>query len=101
MLSTEMSQLELFDREVLRATDVRGPEYGHPLDNFSRVALVKKAVASCPHDAIRHALEMIGVKMCRLATSPHHMDSVVDIAGYARTIVMIIDEERLRHGKNT
>jgi hypothetical protein len=73
--------------------------YGHPLDDFNRAALIKLAVRECPNVAIKHALEMIGVKMARLVQTPNHVDSVIDIAGYARTIVMILDEEERRNGK--
>ena len=36
---------------------------------------------------------MIAVKMSRLCNSPKHIDSIIDIAGYARTIAMILDKE--------
>ena len=42
---------------------------------------------------VRNALRMIGVKMARLVQSPDHLDSVIDIAGYARTIAMINDRK--------
>jgi hypothetical protein len=41
---------------------------------------------------------MIGVKMARLCTTPDHLDSLIDIAGYARTIAMIHDERDRRDG---
>lgn len=90
------SATHTFDAEVINATEVRGPEYGHPLDDFERAQILIQAVGGCPHAAIRHALGMICVKMSRLVSSPKHIDSVVDIAGYARTIAMIIDEEEKR-----
>lgn len=83
-----------FDAAIQTITKERGKDYGHPADDFARVDLIKQAVADCPHPAIRHALEMIGVKLARLTTSPDHLDSVIDIAGYARTIVMILDREK-------
>lgn len=85
-----------FDEAVENLTQVRGRVYGHPYDDFARANLIKQAVADCSHPQIRHALEMIGVKMARLVHSPAHIDSVVDIAGYARTIAMILDEEKER-----
>jgi len=36
---------------------------------------------------------MILTKVARLVETPAHMDSVLDIAGYARTITMILDKE--------
>jgi hypothetical protein len=39
-------------------------------------------------------MEMIGVKMARLCNDPTKVDSVIDIAGYARTMAMILDKEQ-------
>jgi len=87
---------ETFDREVQKITQVRGLDYGHPLDDFNIAQRIRASVASCPNTPVRHALEMIAVKMARLCTTPHHVDSVVDIAGYARTIAMVLDEQNAR-----
>ena len=84
------SNVDKFD-EILRGLGERSATYGHPLDSFRRVAQIKQAVSACPDAALRHALEMIGVKMSRLVTTPNHFDSWVDIAGYARAAVMILD----------
>ena len=86
---------EAFDEAVKVITQLRGDDYGHPADDFARGALIKEAVKDCPDPRIRHALEMIGVKMCRLVHTPDHLDSVIDIAGYARTILMIVDRDEV------
>jgi hypothetical protein len=88
-----LSLTEKFDRAAKGITQQRGQTYGHPVDDFHRVSLIKEAVADCPNPEIRHALEMIGVKMARLVTSPDHLDTIVDIAGYARTMVMVLDKQ--------
>jgi hypothetical protein len=49
-------------------------------------------IASCPDEPLGQALAMIGVKMARLAHNPDHLDSWIDIAGYARCAVMILDK---------
>lgn len=73
-------------------------DYGHPLDDFARASLIKYAVSACSHNEVRHALEMIGVKMSRLCHGPpFSLDSAIDIAGYARCIAMILDEEDRRN----
>jgi Domain of unknown function (DUF6378) len=87
-----------FDAAIRRLNDARGSVYGHPADDFRRVALMKAVVADCPHTLIRHALEMILVKVARLIQSPDHLDSIEDIAGYARTMVMILDREANQPG---
>jgi hypothetical protein len=48
-----------------------------------------------PLTAEEAALCMVGVKLARLAHTPDHVDSLIDVAGYAR-IVEMIGEERLR-----
>lgn len=71
----------------------RMKEYGHPTEDFRKVSLIKQAVSDCKHPEIRHCLEMIGVKLARLAHDHKHLDSMIDVAGYARCICLILDEE--------
>ncbi|NIA67763.1 hypothetical protein HBA54_04095 [Pelagibius litoralis] len=86
--------LEQYDATVRDITDRRGEVYGHPMDDFDRAARLKAVVAECDDPHVRHALEMICVKMARLIESPHHVDSFIDISGYARCAVMCIDRKR-------
>lgn len=74
------------------AATISGPreaEYGHKLQNFTQIAMLwqglfapKLLPDSCitPEDV---ALAMILVKIARLAKSPDHKDSILDVAGYA------------------
>ena len=80
-----------FDAEIATVTQRRGAVYGHPRVDFDRAARLKAVVAECADPVARHALEMICVKMARLITTPDHLDSWVDIVGYARTGVMGTD----------
>lgn len=84
-----------FDAAVKNITGLRGKAYGPAPGTFARIAAIQILVRDCPHPAIRHALEMICVKLGRLCVAPDHLDSVIDIAGYARTIALILDEEEL------
>ena len=77
-----------------QVTKDRGSSYGHPADDFARVATFKAVLRDCPDAVLRHVLEMIAVKMARLIHTPDHADSWVDIAGYARTAAMVIDRRR-------
>lgn len=90
-----MSATETFDAAMAAGavTSERGSVYGHPADDFARAERLKQVVADCKDPLLRHALEMICVKMARLIHTPTHVDSWVDIAGYARTGVMILDRE--------
>lgn len=86
-------RLAQFDAEITTVTQRRGAIYGHPRVDFDRAARLKAVVAECADPIARHALEMIAVKMARLITTPDHLDSWVDIAGYARTGVMGTDRD--------
>lgn len=86
--------LEQFDNAVSGITQERGKIYGPPRADFERIAALQAQVASCPDPAVRHALNMICVKLSRLVRSPDHLDSWIDIAGYARTGVMCLEERK-------
>ena len=94
LLTFSRSYAEHFDSRLRTLTQERGADYGHPADDFRRAAAMTAVIAECPHPLVRHALYMIAVKVARLIQSPDHLDSIEDIAGYARTITMILDRER-------
>jgi len=87
-----------FDLQSADITQRREADYGRPLDNFMRAQAIMDVVAECPHPAVRCALTMIAIKMARLIATPTHTDSAVDIAGYARTITMALDQEEAQNG---
>lgn len=86
-----MKPSEQFDSAMTKVTQERGAVYGHPADDFAKVTMMAKGIANCPDQEIKHALYMILVKVARIAETPGHADSAIDIAGYARTIAMIND----------
>lgn len=64
---------------------VNGPRqatYGHPLDNFTRLAKLCEPIVGVPLTAEQMALIMVQVKVSRLCETPGHRDSQVDGAGY-------------------
>ena len=96
---SDLLATEKFDNAMLNGsiTDDRGGVYGHPVDNFQRIIVIQKVLEDCQHPTIRHALNMIAVKMARLCQTPtgdEAVDSALDIAGYARTICMLLDAEK-------
>lgn len=84
-----------FDKALETITQDRGKAYGHPHKTFGEIAALQVMVAGCTDPRVRHALEMICVKLVRLCQdpTPDSMDSVIDIAGYARTIAMMWDQK--------
>ena len=70
-------------------------DYGHPADHFKysmRIKAVLHEAYTGEHPEFLHAMEMIADKLVRLCKSPRHLDSWIDIAGYARTAVMVDDK---------
>ena len=105
-MSTEKQQPQ-YKNYIQRAYDVsgqqgaRGNTYGTADENFQRIANLMTAqlglVEELPHSgcltrpltAEDVALLMIQVKASRLANSPTHEDSWVDIAGYVNCVSTI------------
>jgi hypothetical protein len=75
----------------------RGAVYGPPSEDFSKQAIMFSQILrkklTEPITPKEIALLMICVKLSRLENSPRHMDTVTDIAGYAETYAMILEEE--------
>jgi hypothetical protein len=72
----------------------RQAQYGHPSEDFSRTAAMWEALLGLPPGAIspeQVAYCMIALKLSRL-THKYKRDSVVDIAGYAKTASMICED---------
>lgn len=82
--------------DAVKLTEERGKVYGHPLDDFGRAAKLKAVVAVINDPELRHAAEMVCVKLARLCNSPDHLDTWDDIAGYGRTGRMVIEERKRR-----
>ena len=64
----------------------RADTYGHPKENFGRIAALWNAQLgkklSEPLTAEDVAYALVQLKMSRLANTPGHEDSLVDVAGY-------------------
>lgn len=61
----------------------REQTYGSAKDNFGRIAALWSAYLPVEVTPADVACMMILLKMSRLSTTPDHMDSWIDIAGYA------------------
>jgi hypothetical protein len=80
----------------------RNSDYGHPLDNHTTTADLMSAYLSRKHgvaikmDAEDVCLFNVLQKVSRLANTPGHRDSLVDIGGYVGCVEMIQDERKAR-----
>ena len=75
----------------------RNNEYGHPLDDFSRAALIWSAILGIDVTAEQVSLCMVGVKIAREVHRPKP-DTIVDGIGYFLTLSMV-REERARRAR--
>ena len=73
---------------------VRGEDYGHPYEDFSRTAKIWSAILGVDVTPEQVALCMIGVKISRECNKPKR-DNRIDIAGYAETLDMVVNYKHL------
>ncbi len=84
--------MSILDEAAKLVDNDRNHTYGEPADDFGRVSDAARALEIDPgKDPLHHALYMILVKLSRLVHTPDHHDSVVDIAGYARTYQKVLE----------
>ena len=83
--------LERFDASYASVTTDRRDIYGDPIDTYRRVAALRTVVDECADPQLREIIGMVATKLVRLVQTPDHLDSWVDVAGYARTAAMLLD----------
>lgn len=106
-LSRHCAQTALEERQkslLQKADEIiagdRQRDYGDKLQNFSQIAMLWQGTLAHllkPDSAITPELVtmcMIQVKLARLAKSPDHADSLLDVAGYAGCM-SILQQERI------
>jgi hypothetical protein len=76
----------------------RGPDYGHPYDDFSRAAKIWSAVLGIEVTPEQVGLCQIGTKIAREVNKPKR-DNKTDIAGYARCLELIEERRERRTGR--
>lgn len=64
----------------------RRHSYGDPAELFERVALRWSQVLGAKVTAAQVGLCLIDLKLARLVGDPAHLDSLVDVAGYAACV---------------
>ena len=79
-----MNRYELLDAAKATVAD-RGEDYGSIWENHERIAVIWTALIGIQIEPEHVAMMMAGVKLARLAATPGHQDSWVDLAGYAAT----------------
>lgn len=96
----DASRMDYEESTILKKADeiaghARSRDYGHPYHNHRRIAdiwtvqaenILKPGVKFTPDLVV---LMMIGLKLARLANSPNHEDSMLDVCGYAKCWDMV------------
>ena len=78
-----MTRKECLDAAAKAVLTDRAREYGHPEDSFALIAALWSRYTGCDISTADVAAMMILLKLARVEGNPRHMDSWVDIAGYA------------------
>ena len=78
-----MNRQELLDTAAKITKGAREKNYGSPEDNFGRIAELWSTYLGWDVSASDVAAMMVLMKVARIAHDPKHIDSWVDIAGYA------------------
>jgi hypothetical protein len=94
MTHQRKSLLDEFDSAIQSVTLDRREVYGKPSDTYRRIAAMRVIVDECSDSQIREVLGMIVTKVVRLVETPTHLDSWIDVAGYSRCGVMLLDERQ-------
>ena len=66
-----------------KVLEERRDDYGDPADQFKAIAARWSITLGMPVSPAQVALCMIDLKLARLAYDPRHVDSIVDVIGYA------------------
>ena len=77
--------------EAKRTCLQRGIDYGHPYEDFSKIAQIWSVIFEQTVTPEQVGLAMIGVKVARITQNPncYHRDSVLDIAGYSQCLDLV------------
>jgi translation initiation factor 2 alpha subunit (eIF-2alpha) len=82
------SRIGQFDQAAETIGHDRTEDYGDPRKSFARIAKMWSAIADCEISPQQVAHMMIALKISRLQQQPDHLDSLIDIVGYARCAVL-------------
>jgi hypothetical protein len=80
-----MTGHELLEQAAAVMARRRG-EYGEPMDLFEQIARRWSSVLGVEVSPAQAVLCMLDVKMARLSRDPKHLDSIVDVVGYAAVL---------------
>jgi len=81
-------RISQFDLAAETITHEREKDYGPPLQSFTRIAALWSALLGIEITAQQVAHMMILLKVSRLQNTPHDLNTLIDVVGYARCAVL-------------
>jgi hypothetical protein len=75
-----------------RLVNRRRAEYGQPGDQFECVAVRWSQILRTKVTPAQVIVCLVDLKVARLAHDPRHLDSIIDVAGYAGLLVEVLDD---------
>jgi hypothetical protein len=70
----------------------RRRRYGEPVELFRQIAARWSLTLGLKVSPLQVALCMIDLKVARLAHNPRHLDSIIDVAGYAGCLAEVLGD---------
>jgi hypothetical protein len=70
----------------------RRRDYGEPVDLFERVAVRWSQVLGTKVTPAQVLVCLIDLKVARLTHDPRHLDSIIDVAGYAGCLAEVLSD---------
>jgi hypothetical protein len=87
-------------KEILQqaqdAVDDRQTNYGEPQEMLQRFAKITSLIVGEKVTPQQAGLILMGLKITRLIENPNHLDSIVDVAGYAGVLGQAVISENVK-----
>ena len=87
-------------KEILQqaqdAVDNRRCHYGEPQEMLQRFAKITSLILGYKVTTQQAGVILMGLKISRLIENPNHLDSIVDVAGYAGVLGQAVIEENIK-----
>ncbi len=90
-------------QQALQTFEERRANYGQAKHHFREVARRWSLILNCQVTPQQVVMCLIELKLARLKGNPTHLDSIIDIAGYAAVMAEVLPEDNqggLRNERN-
>ena len=81
-------------QQALQTFEERRANYGQAKYHFREVAKQWSLILNCQITPQKVVMCLIDLKLARLKENPTHLDSIIDIAGYAALMVEVFGDDK-------